>query len=647
MRHFILKQLSVFCLALCLLIAGLSVPASAAPPEPVYESTVLFTHDTHDHFLPMPDDSGGEYGGYTRLATLLKEARDKHPDALTLDGGDFSMGSLFQTIYTTHAPELRALGAMGYDVTTLGNHEFDYRAKGLANMLNAAVDSGTSLPAIVQANYKPPESDTVSWDAWNRYGIQDYVIIERGGVNYGIFGLMGEEADSNAPMSGMEFEPIADAAKRTVDAIQAELAGSSNPAFIICLSHSGTNGKGKGEDYELAKQVEGIDLIISGHSHTTLEEPVQVNDTLIVSAGEYTTYLGSLTVSWLQDGEKLGWDYQLIPVDETVNEDPGMVQLVNTFQPLVESEYLDQYDMKFDQVLATTDFAFTPIGQFASEQREDPLGNLIADSYIYAVQQAEGDDYVPVDFAVVASGVIRGSFAAGEITTSDAFNVSSLGSGADGTPGYPLISVWITGKELRDAFEVDASVTPLMSAAQLYGSGMTWTWNPHRIIFNKVTDCAQVLSDGTTVPLEDDKLYRVVTGLYSGQMLGTVNDQSFGILTITPKDAEGNEITDFEDYIIYNADGTEVKEWYALASYLKSMGTVDARYAAPEGRKVEAASWNPISLLKGLNLIGGLVLLIVLLFILLIIFIIYRIATRSRRRGSRRRGGRGYRPYRG
>lgn len=647
MQHSVLKKLSVFCLALCLLTAGLSFSVSAAPPESTYESTILFTHDTHDHFLPMPDDTGGEYGGYTRLATLLKEEREKHPDALTLDGGDFSMGSLFQTIYTTHAPELRALGAMGYDVTTLGNHEFDYRANGLADMLNAAVDSSAPLPAIVQANYKPPESDTASWEAWNRYGIQDYVIIERGGINYGIFGLMGEEADSNAPMSGMEFEPIADAAKRTVAAIQSELADSSNPTFIICLSHSGTNGKGKGEDYELAKQVDGIDLIISGHSHTTLSEPLQVNDTLIVSAGEYTTYLGSLTISWLQDGEKLGWDYQLIPVNETVNEDPGMVQLVNTFQPLVENEYLDQYGMGFDDVLATTDFAFTPIGQFAAEQREDPLGNLIADSYIYAVQQAEGDSYVPVDFAVVASGVIRGSFAAGDITTSDAFNVSSLGSGADGTPGYPLISVWITGKELQDAFEVDASVSPLMSAAQLYGSGMTWTWNPHRIIFNKVTDCAQVLPDGSKVPLEDDKLYRVVTGLYSGQMLGTVNDQSFGILTITPKAAEGNEITDFEDYIIYNPDGTEVKEWYALASYLKSMGTVDARYAAAEGRKVEDTSWNPINLLKGLNLIGGLVLLIVLLLILLIVFIIYRIATRSRRRSSRRRGGRGYRPYRG
>lgn len=646
MRHSVLKHLPVLCLTLCL-ITGFVLPVWAASPEPVYESTVLFTHDTHDHFLPMPDDAGGEYGGYTRLATLLNQERAKHPDALTLDGGDFSMGSLFQTIYTSHAPELQALGAMGYDVTTLGNHEFDYRAAGLADMLNAAVDSGAPLPAIVQANYKPPEADTESREAWERYGIQDYIIIERGGINYGILGLMGEEADSNAPMSGMEFESTVDAAKRTVTAIQAELADSPNPSFIICLSHSGTDGKGKGEDYELAKQVDGIDLIISGHTHTTLEEPIQVNDTFIVSAGEYTSYLGSITVSWTDSGEKTLTEYKLIPVDETVPEDPSMVQMVKIFQPLVESEYLDQYNMKFDQVLATTDFAFTPIGQFGTEQREDTLGNLIADSYIYAVQQAEGDDYIPVDFAVVASGVIRGSFAAGKITVSDAFNVSSLGSGADGTPGYPLISVWITGKELKDAFEVDASVTPLMSAAQLYGAGMTWTWNPNRIIFNKVTDCAQVLPDGTTVPLEDDKLYRVVTGLYSGQMLGTVNDQSFGILTITPKDADGNEVTDFEDHIIHNPDGTEVKEWYALASYLDSMGTVDARYSALEGRKTAAPSWNPIQLLRGLNLVGALVLLIFLVLLLLVLFIIYRIATRSRRHGRRRSGRSGYRPYRG
>ncbi|MEG2834374.1 MAG: bifunctional metallophosphatase/5'-nucleotidase, partial [Ruthenibacterium sp.] len=110
--------------------------ASAAPPDAL---TILFTHDTHDHFLPAAKESGGEYGGYTRLATLIKDQRAKAENPIiTVDAGDFSMGTLFQTIYTTHAPELRALSAMGYDAATLGNHEFDYRAQGLIGMLSAA-----------------------------------------------------------------------------------------------------------------------------------------------------------------------------------------------------------------------------------------------------------------------------------------------------------------------------------------------------------------------------------------------------------------------------------------------------------------------------------------------------------------------------
>lgn len=394
--------------------------------------------------------------------------------------------------------------------------------------------------------------------------------------------------------------------------------------------------------------MDGIDLIISGHTHTTLAEPIRVNDTLIVSCGAYTANLGSLTLSWSPNGDKEILDYRLIPVDETVEEAPEMLQMVQDFRPLVEEGYLDDYGVGFDEVLATSAFSFTPIEQLGEEQREDTLGNLIADSYVYAVQQAEGADYVPVDFAVVAAGVIRGSFQAGEITTADVFNVSSLGSGADGTPGYPLISVWITGRELKDAFEVDASVSPIMSEAQIYGAGMTWSWNPRRMIFNKVYDCAQVLPDGSTAAIEDDRLYRVVTGLYTGQMLGTVNDQSFGILAITPKDADGNVITDFEEHIIYNPNGSEVKEWYALASYLQSMGMVDGRYAAPEGRKTANPTWNPVNLLRNLNLFGVLAVALVVLVVALVVFLLWRIFSRGRRGryGTRRRGG-GYRPYRG
>lgn len=639
-----LKRLILTILALALLV--LACPAWGAA-ESSHDAVILFTHDTHDHFYPAPSEDGGEYGGYTRLATLLERERVKYPDAITVDGGDFSMGTLFQTIYATQAPELKALGAMGYDVTTLGNHEFDYRASGLAQMLETAASSGSPVPAIVQSNGTVLDG-TGSQElkqAMENYGVENHLIITRGGVNYGIFGLMGEDADACAPMSGMEFEPVADAARREVAALEEELAQLEGPSLIVCLSHTGTDG-GKGEDYDLAKAVDGIDVIISGHTHSTLEQPIEVNGTLIVSCGEYTTNLGVLELKLDDAGAVTDYNYRLVPVDETVKENTKLERLAQSFQPMVEKEYLSAFGLTFDQVLARSDFDFTPISQFGKEHREDTLGNLIADSYIYAVQQAEGEDYVPVDFAVVAAGVIRESFSAGDITTSDVFNVSSLGSGADGSPGYPLISVWITGRELKDAFEVDASVTSLMPAAQIYGSGMTWTWNPHRMILNRVNDCAQVLPDGTTVPLEDDKLYRVVTGLYTGQMLGTVNDQSFGILTITPKDVQGNEVTNFEDQIIYNSNGSELKEWYALATYLQSMGTVDERYAAPEGRKVEDASWNPVSLLKGLNLIGGIALVVVLLVIALVVFLVYRLVLRRGRRYGGRRG-RGYCRYRG
>ena len=645
MVHLGLKRF--FTVVFSVLVLALTLACGASASAPTYETTILFTHDTHDHFYPAPAEDGGEYGGYTRLATLLERERVKYPNAITVDGGDFSMGTLFQTIYATQAPELKALGAMGYDVVTLGNHEFDYRAAGLAQMLETAAASGSPVPAIVQSNGTVLDGagSQELTHAMDAYGVEDYVILSRGGVNYGIFGLMGEDADACAPMSGMAFEPAVDAAKRTVAALKEELAGREEPYFIICLSHSGTVD-GKGEDHALAKAVDGIDVIISGHTHSTLEEPIRVNNTLIVSCGEYASNLGAITLKWSPDGEKTVIDYRLVPVDETVPADRKLERLAHSFQPLIEEEYLSQFGLKFDQVLARSDFDFTPISQFGRELREDPLGNLIADSYIHAVQQAEGKDYVPVDFAVVASGVIRESFSAGEITTSDVFNVSSLGSGADGTPGYPLISVWVTGRELRDAFEVDASVSALMPAAQIYGSGMTWTWNPHRMLLNRVNSCAQVLPDGSTVPLEDDKLYRVVTGLYTGQMLGTVNDQSFGLLTITPKNAQGEPVTNFEDQIIYTASGAEVKEWYALASYLRSMGAVDGRYAAPEGRKVEEASWNPVSLLKGLNLLGWLALGLVILVLAIVCFVVYRLLTRKNRRYGGRKGS-GYRRYRG
>jgi len=622
-----------------MLLLSTSVPAfSAGEGEQV---TVLFTHDLHSHLLPANDENGVSYGGYARLKTVIDEQKAIDPDALLVDAGDFSMGSLFQAVFATDAAELRIMGAMGYDVTTFGNHEYDYRAAGLAGMLNAALDSGEELPAIVEANYKPPlegeegyTADSAAvWDAFDRYGVEDYLVIERGGVNFAVFGIIGKDGNNCAPMSGMVLADPIETARKTVATIEAEVA---QPRVVVCLSHSGTWADSeKSEDEILAKEVDGIDLIVSGHTHTTLHEPIAVEDTYIVSAGEYSKNLGVVRMDVTEDG-CIMTDYELIPINDTVTEDPEIAAKAEDYKKLVENSYLSQFGgLTYDEVLATNPYSFGSQNDLGRYHRESTLGNLITDSYRWAVEQAEGEDYIPVDFAVTATGVIRESLPVGELTVSDVFNVSSLGIGADGVPGYPLVSVWLTGKDLKNAFEVDASVSPLMDGTQLYASGATYTFNPNRMLFNKVTDSALMLADGSLEEIEEGKLYRIVTGLYCGQMLGLVNEKSFGLLSITPRDAEGNEITDLEAYIVHNADGSEVKEWYALAAYLRSMGTVSEKYSAPEGRKVVEDSMNPVALLKNPNGITLAVLAIVLVLILLVGLIVRFVIRRCKKKKNK------------
>lgn len=123
------------------------------------------------------------------------------------------MGTLFQSIYASDGPELRIMGQMGYDVVTLGNHEFDFKAKGLTENLNAAKKSGDKLPQMVASNvlFSSDEDGNLTQtltnlkQAFQDYGVKDYTILERGGVKIGIFGLMGKDAVLKAPMSGVQI----------------------------------------------------------------------------------------------------------------------------------------------------------------------------------------------------------------------------------------------------------------------------------------------------------------------------------------------------------------------------------------------------------------------------------------------------------
>jgi len=631
-------------LLMCMILPALATGS-------VHETTVLFTHDLHSHFLPQVTEDGGESGGYARLATALQEQRSIHPDALVLDAGDFSIGSLIQTLYTTRGAELRTMGALGYDATVAGNHEFDHEGTGFGKMLQAAVKSGDELPALVMANYKPAADNPDQLEiqrAMAAYGVKETMLLERGGVTYGLFGILGYDSHDCAPASGFALEDPVEAAERCVKELEDQGA-----EFIICLSHSGTDEKvKKSEDEQLAKKVKGIDLIISGHTHTTLRSPIVVEDTYIVSAGQYSENLGLITLRWDENsGEKTLVDYQLIPIDEAVKDDAEIAKLVEDWKSQVSVEYLSRYGLTYDQVLTRS--AFDMKTPKSGVQQGNALGELVSDSFLWAVENLEADAPNVPTVAVTADGVLRANLPAGPITTSMAFDVLSMGVGSDGTSGYPLVGVYLTGKELKAAMEVDASVTPIMPAAQLYMSGVQYTFNVHRMFFNRVTDSSLAIpsfSQGMNCTgaeeIENDKLYRVVTGMYSAQMLGTVKSKSVGLLSLEPKMADGSPVTDFDDCILYDKNGNEVKEWYALASYLKSFGStgVPNWYAAPDGRKDVSHSWNPIQLLKNPNWITLVVVLVVLIVILIVVLILRGIFGRAR---GRRYGGRSGRRYRG
>lgn len=660
------RRFSAFFLALLLAVLCV-LPVGAVAEGCIQETnvtTILFTHDLHSHFLPQSTAEGGESGGYARLKTVIDGERAMNPDALLVDGGDFSIGSLIQTLYTTQAAELRTMGAMGYDAVTIGNHEFDHKGTGFAEMLNSAkaaqqaavelllVDARPLedmdaykerfgpvtpvLPTLLEANYAPADDNpdrAFIRSAMENYGVTDCMTLERGGVTYGLFGLMGVDSDECAPTSGFTRTDAAKAAKRCVETLKGEGA-----EIIVCLSHSGTGDSlASSEDEELAKAVDGIDVIVSGHTHSTLAEPLVVNDTYIVSSGPYCQNLGSLTFSWDDGGEKRLLDYRLIPIDETVAENPEIAGLVEQWKDMVGETYLARYGLTYDEVLTRSDYDLnTPA---SAVQENNGLGTLVSDAFLWAdctLNAAYADS--PHTVSVTADGVLRASLPAGDLTVAMAFDVLSMGVGEDGTSGFPLVAVYLTGKELKAAMEVDASVTPIMPAAQLYMSGAKYAFNTKRMFFNRVYDAAltDVTFDesgtGNAYEIDDNALYRVVTGMYSAQMLGTVKSKSMGLLSLEPKQANGTPVTDFADCILYDANGNELKEWYALAAYLEQFGEdgLPDRYAAPaNGCKQVSDSFAPGQLLAGWNGITWVVLGIVLLILALIFLLIRSLRRRS------------------
>ena len=646
-----MKKRTALATAALLLAAFLWVQTAFAQAVPGQQVDILFTHDTHSHldpFTSLVDGQETETGGFARTNTLIKEQRAKNPDTLVIDGGDFSMGTLIQTVFESQAAELRLLGYIGCDVTTFGNHEYDFRSKGLANMLTSATGSGDPLPALVVCNVDWDAMEAAGLtegqqrlkDAFACAGVRDYTMVQKGDVQIAVVGVFGKDALACAPTCELKFKDPIEAVKATVARIKA----TEDVDMLVCVSHSGTwEDPKKSEDELLAKAVPELDLILSGHTHTEIRQPICHGSTHVVSCGEYGRNLGSISLRQKADGRWELADYALLPITADVPADAVTQQRIDRFMDTVDTDYLAQFGYTKDQVLAENDVVFSLLKDLGDVHTEHNLGDILSDAYIYAVKNADDYDGQPVDVAVVPSGTVRDTYTRGDITVEQVFNSFSLGIGADGVPGYPLISVWLTGKELKTAAEIDASVSDLMTTARLYSSGLNFAYNPHRLLLNKVTD-VYLEQDGQRVELEDDKLYRVIADLYSGQMLSAVTKMSYGILSIVPKYPDGTPIEDFEDVII-TENGRELKAWDAIARYMASFEDTDGNgvpnvpeyYRTLHDRKVVETSRSPAALLKKPNRFTALFAALIAVAVLLVAGVVLLVRKLVRRLTGRHR----------
>jgi 5'-nucleotidase/UDP-sugar diphosphatase len=588
--------------------------------------TIIHTNDMHSHFLgaspnidytPFITGEDKTSGGWARISSVIKEVKQNRTNpVLIVDAGDFLMGSLFHMLSREQAFELRLLHMMGYDVITLGNHEFDLKPEGLARILACAHGSG-QIPAIVLSNAvfdKDSNKDDALQKIFDREIVRPYRVMQKDGLRIGLFGLMGKDAAEVAPFaSPVTFnDPIATAQKMVKILRETEKVD-----MVICLSHSGlAENKKKSEDEILAREVNGIDIIISGHTHTKLDRALLVNDTIIAQAWEYGKQLGVLDIVF-ENGRVSLTNYRLVEINDTIGSDPVISSQIEAFEASVNRQVLADENLTFREIIAETDFDL-----FLTTD-ESNLGNLIADSLRWYVDKNDdnpSDNTAKATVAVISNGVIRDPIVRGEtgrISVCDAFRAIPLGIGfdEDETMGYPLIAVYIYPSELKKTFEILTSIYPLKGSDYfLQVSGARFAYNPNRMIFDRVTEIwlgdeergYQLLDCSDS----NRTLLRVAADIYNATFLKVIGDFTWHILDIVPKDRSGNPVDDLKTMRL-DADQLksgiqEVKEWKAVLAYIRSFADTDGdglpnvpdKYRGKLGRNVVDAGWNPYKLLK-------------------------------------------------
>ncbi len=559
-------------------------PAVAGAQSP-RRVTILHTNDWQSGLTGVgpdsaytPDVTGDDktQGGVARLATLvdsLRAERAASGPVFLLDGGDVTMGTLYHTVSRETGSELQLMARIGYDAVTLGNHEFDFRTLGFGQMI-ASAEAGLGLPPLVATNLdlssEHPDLEVVQ-AMYARGALQRTRTLERGGVKVGFIGILGVLAQS--VMEGgtpVQITPPIQAAKEAAAALRAD-----GVDLVVVLSHSGVkalpDGGYGGEEVELMKQVPEIDVIVGGHSHTALHEPILVHGRPVLQAGSDTQWLGDLV---LVEGPNRRWTvdkYELRAVDDQILGRADVTQHIAKVKEEVDTRILAPLGYRFDQVVAQVS------AHHGRGYEQHVVGNLVTDS----MRAATG-----AQIAFTGNGTVRADLLPGLQRVSDIFRISGLGVGTvEDTAGNPLVKAYMNGPSLKAVLEF-LLVGYTIKGPSYYPrmSGLQVDYNPYRVPFDKVmaVRVGSAKEGWTEVDLSDASArISMATTAYVAKFLPQVAELSYGILEAEVLDSQDNVVatTDLRGILVDTATGTpgiqELKEWRALVDYVASRPDID------------------------------------------------------------------------
>lgn len=468
-------------------VAVLALTAGAAAAE--FKLTILHTNDIHsriesinkyDSTCGAEDEAEGKcFGGVARIMTKVTERRAalEGQNVLLLDAGDPFQGSLFYTTYKG-AAEAEFMEAIGYDAMAVGNHEFDDGPAGLEKFVDAV-----SFP-VISGNLDLTSEPALKGKVGN------HVVLEVGGEKIGIISALATDTvETSSPGPNVVFQDEIESLQADVAALEAEGVNK-----IIALTHVGLP-----KDLEIAEKVEGIDVVVGGHSHTLLSNtsdkaagpyPTMAGDVPVVQAYAYSKYLGELTVTFDDAGNVTAAEGEPILLDASVTPDADIAARVAEMGAPIE-------EMKTRVVAETTEAVEG--SREACRSGECAMGNLVADAMLARVK----DQGVTIAFQ--NGGGLRASIDQGEVTMGEVLSVLPFQN--------TLSTFQVTGQTLIDALENGVSQIEDGAGRFPQVAGMKFAFDASKEAGARVSD-VMVKEGETWTEIDPAKTYSVVSNNY-------------------------------------------------------------------------------------------------------------------------------------